>query len=356
MIQEQYRRAMDHLEAWWNHQDIGRALFDAVIPIGPAPEENLNRYWPSPQADPDIAGLVEAQLARAAAAEPLAEHLPILCHHYGQRGTPMNLAWYLGGPIRFTDYSVYVEHCIEDWDAFEIRFDPHHPWVKHSDDLIRAQGQAGADRALTWMPDLGDALTTFSLLRGTERLLMDLLEIPDVIEQKVRDFTVAFIEAHRHFHEIYLQYWPGDTNACNLWAPGTTYFNQCDFSTMISPAMFRQFVVPELIAYDDYLEYVFWHLDGYEEVRHVPALLELDFLRAIQIQPGANNPTASSEQWLPVCKQIQEAGKGLYVYAHSPEEFAFLAGELDTTGLLIRCSYPLADRADADRHFKLAEG
>jgi hypothetical protein len=125
---------------------------------------------------------------------------------------------------------------------------------------------------------------------------------------------------------------------------------------MISPAMFRQFVVPEMLAYDGYLDYILWHLDGYEEVRHVPALLELEGLRIIQIQPGANNPTASSEQWLPVCKQIQEASKGLYVYAHSPEEFAFLARELDTAGLLIQCCYPLADQADAERHLKLAEG
>jgi hypothetical protein len=124
------------------------------------------------------------------------------------------------------------------------------------------------------------------------------------------------------------------------WAPGTTYLNQCDFSTMISPAMFRQFVMPELLAYDSYLEYILWHLDGYEEVRHVPALLEMTGLRIIQIQPGANNPTASSDQWLPVCKQIQEAGKGLLVYAHSPEEFAFLARELDAAGLLIECCYP----------------
>ena len=41
---------------------------------------------------------------------------------------------------------------------------------------------------------------------------------------------------------------------------------QCDFSYMISPNMFKRFVVPDLTACCDHLDYGFYHLDGKGEL------------------------------------------------------------------------------------------
>ncbi|MBN1942974.1 MAG: hypothetical protein JW849_06735 [Phycisphaerae bacterium] len=345
----------ENLTAWWNHQDIGRALVRAHYPIpgrSNAKKINMNSYWPSPDGEPDIDGLVQAQVhgVRHGTLNPICEALlETLSHNYGRRGTPMNMSWYLGGTVKYTEASVWIDPFVQDWKNYEVKFDPNNRWVQLSKRLMDAQGKFTNGRELVWLPDLGDALTCFSLMRGAEQLLLDLIDEPDVISNKIRDFAQAFIAAHSYFHESYRQYWPGDAS-CLIWAPDKTYMCQCDFSVMLSPDMFRQFVIPELDAISRYLKYMVWHLDGYEEVRHLPALLELPYIQAIQIQPGANRPPASSEVWMPVCKKCQEAGKSLFVYANSPEEFEHLAKHLDHAGLMISCNYILKDEADAEWH------
>ena len=61
---------------------------------------------------------------------------------------------------------------------------------------------------------------------------------------------------------------------------------QCDFSYMISPAMFERFVMPDLAACCDALDHGFYHLDGKGEIRHLEMLLSLERLRGIQWIPA----------------------------------------------------------------------
>ena len=70
------------------------------------------------------------------------------------------------------------------------------------------------------------------------------------------------------------------------WAPGPTYMLQSDFSYMISPNMFREFVLPDLKACCDHLEYAFYHLDGVGELPHLDDMLAIPNLHGIQWLAG----------------------------------------------------------------------
>ena len=87
---------------------------------------------------------------------------------------------------------------------------------------------------------------------------------------------------------------------------------QCDFSYMISPRMFKKFVLPDIAACCDDLEYGFYHLDGKGEIPHLKHLLSLDRLRGIQWVPGDGAPP--HEEWLDLMKQIIDAGKLCQIY------------------------------------------
>ena len=67
--------------------------------------------------------------------------------------------------------------------------------------------------------------------------------------------------------------------------------------------MFLEFVVPELESLSEYLDYMVFHLDGPDEIKHLETLLDMPFIDAIQWVPGVGNPTAS--QWLDMLKKIQ---------------------------------------------------
>ncbi len=80
MLKTASKDLFSHLEFWWERRDIGRALFTAWLPAGnevPGMSE-LNGYWPSPEREPDLEGLVAAQLKAVSAAEPVAEAMPLL--------------------------------------------------------------------------------------------------------------------------------------------------------------------------------------------------------------------------------------------------------------------------------------
>ncbi len=89
----------------------------------------------------------------------------------------------------------------------------------------------------------------------------------------------------------------GRGNACwgPVWSPGKGYMLQCDFSYMISPRMFRRFVMPDLEACCAHLDYAFYHMDGKGELAHLDQLFSLERLRGIQWQPGDGQPMA--EAW-----------------------------------------------------------
>ncbi|MCM8804850.1 MAG: hypothetical protein NC833_06315, partial [Candidatus Omnitrophica bacterium] len=181
-----------------------------------------------------------------------------------------------------------------------------------------------------------DALTCFSLLRGVENLLIDIIEIPEIIIEKIDEFVDAWIKAHKFFHSIYSKKLPGDASLL-LWAPGKTYACQSDFSTMISPKLFEKFVVYELEKLKDYLEYIAWHLDGPDEIKHLDILLSLPYIKVIQIVPGAGRPPCASSLWLPIIDKILKKGKNVIIYASNKEEFEILIKNFYSGRVLIMC-------------------
>jgi len=332
---EAIKGKLDRISAWWKGENTGRPLLRIGAPGGGSAVD-LNQYWPTAESEPDLEAMVDAQIYNAATSHYLAESYPALPHSWGSRGTPMTMAAYLGGKVVFREDTVWVEPTIDDWDDFDVAFDEGNYWVSKSKELIEIQLMKSEGKILIWLPDLGDALTVFSLMRGVERLLLDLVERPRVIKAKVKEFTRAWIEAHRYFWSLYREKLPGDCSWL-LWAPGKTYACQCDFSTMISPRMFREFVVPEIEDYAGYLDYIVWHLDGPDEIRHLDALLGIPEVKVYQIVPGQGRPPCASPLWLPQMKKIQERGRSVVARASNEQEAHILLDNLAHETLLFGC-------------------
>ncbi|MCM8809346.1 MAG: beta-galactosidase [Candidatus Omnitrophica bacterium] len=261
---------------------------------------------------------------------------PCLSHSWGNRGTPMTMSAYIGGKVIFGKDTVWFEKVIDDWRKFKVEFKEENFWVNASKKLLEKQIEKSNREFLITMPDFGDALTCFSLLKGVENLLIDIIEIPDLIIEKIYEFVNAWIKTHKFFHSIYSKKIIGDTTWL-LWAPGRTYACQSDFSTMISPKLFEKFVVFELEILSEYLEYMAWHLDGPDEIKHLDILLSLPYIKVIQIVPGAGRPPCASPLWLPIIDKILKNGKNVITYASNKEEFEILIKSFYSGKILISC-------------------
>jgi 5-methyltetrahydrofolate--homocysteine methyltransferase len=162
------------------------------------------------------------------------------------------------------------------------------------------------------MTDLGGNLDILASLRGSEKLLLDLTDDPQQVERLVSEITTLWLRYYDELEGITIK--AGRGNACwgPVWSPSKGYMLQCDFSYMISPRMFKRFIVPDLAACCDHLDYGFYHLDGKGEIPHLDALIGIKRLKGIQWQPGDGQPKADG--WLPLIAKIRDSGKRCQIY------------------------------------------
>ena len=120
-----------------------------------------------------------------------------------------------------------------------------------------------------------------------------------------------------------------------------------DFSYMISPAMFAEFVRPELQASCRRLANSFYHLDGVGQLAHLDLLLEMPELNGIQWVPGAGQP--DWRHWPDVFRRIRAAGKLIQVYAWPLETLDVMADQLGSAAGIC-----LVGEVGADKEDKLA--
>ena len=66
-----------------------------------------------------------------------------------------------------------------------------------------------------------------------------------------------------------------------------------------------------------YLDHAVYHYDGPDALVHLRDVLSIPGIRAIQWVPGSGNPPPI--EWMDLLKQMQKAGKGLYL-GGSPDE------------------------------------
>lgn len=253
-------------------------------------------------------------------------------------------AAYLGGHYHVASGTAWCDPLIDDWETRRhLDVDPRNPWWLATCELLAAGAEAFADRAIIAIPDLQGGGQIVDLLRGTERLAMDLAENSEPVSRMLEEVD-----------DTWLQYW---TECCRLarsplngyadwvgfWCEQPAVTVECDFCCMISPAMFQEVFVPSLRRQTAMAEHAVFHLDGPDAIRHLDALLDLPDLDGIQWVPGPGH-TAMPE-WLPLFRRIQEADRRVIVRC-SPEDAELLMRELRPDGLLIQIGFQCPQAAD----------
>ena len=109
---------------------------------------------------------------------------------------------------------------------------------------------------------------------------------------------------------------------------------------MIGQDMFEEFVYPNLQKFCEDIDRTIYHLDGPGELKHLPKILELDQLRAVQWIPGAGNP--SIENYREIHRSIESTGKYIELPVYEPDQMLQVAGYVDNPAclhtMMIRCT------------------
>ena len=191
---------------------------------------------------------------------------------------------------------------------------------------------------------------TLAALRGTEQLLLDCIERPEMVKDAEDWLMEMWCDFYDRTYAAVCGPAQGSSCWMGIWAPGKTYTVSNDFSYNISPAMFRDLFLPAIERQTRFLDYSIYHVDGIGAFVHVDALCELPRLQAIQILPGAGKP--SPLHYIGVLEKVQAAGRNLHI-SIPPEEVKPALELLSARGLYVQtwCQSEAAARqllADAE--------
>ncbi len=279
------------------------------------------------------------------------EALPIAFTNWGA----MAMCSFYGCEPVFNKKSVWYHEVIEDWDTWEWKR-RENEYYQATFEITKAFAENGKGRYFAGMPELGSAGDLLSLMRGMDTLCLDLYDDPDAVHRAIAYLTKEFLDIQGKLEPILM---PASQEGgvlpwMSLWMPDRGG-NQlaCDFSWVISNEMFREFFFGELEEESHWNHYATYHLDGPQCMRsHLDSLLQLPGIRAIEWTPGIGSPLASTPEYFPRYRQIQEAGKQLVIVAQ-PEEIDILTRELSPKGLFIKTE---ADSEEEARELlKIAE-
>jgi hypothetical protein len=310
---EDWEESKKRYRDWWAQKGLVISMWGNVDKEGaphevvpqPTPAKDWNQYWFDPEWR---SAYLHYTLSRSSFK---ADIFPVANTHLG----PGSLAAILGSELSGSEDTIWIHTRPEQSD--EILLDENNRWWQLHLDLIRACKQhAGYQpgdpgRYFVGCQDLIEGLDTLASLRGTQPVMLDMIDRPDELERQLQAINDTWFEVfERIYQEINVN---GEMAFCyfSLWAPGRMAKLQCDLSGMVSPKNFRRFVQPFIRQQCQKLDYSMYHLDGLDARRHLSALLEIEELNAIQWTPGVGQPQGGDPCWFELYQRIRAAGKSI---------------------------------------------
>ena len=331
-----------HYINWWKRKGIILNMWEhfqeGVQPHAdvhePPPYRDLNQKWFDPEWRAQYMDWYVAHSSLKADILPVAN---------AQLG-PGSLAAILGGVFEGGDDTIWIHPSSTDTD--EIIFDTQHPnWLLHKE-LLSACKQKAQGHYYVGMPDLMEGLDVLAALRGTDKVLLDTVMRPELLERQLQAVNDIYFKV---FDELYDIIREGDEMAfCyfSLWAPGKMSKLQSDISTMLSTDDYRRFVQPYIREQCQHIDYTLYHLDGVDAIRHLPALLEIEELDAIQWTPGVGQPQGGSPQWYSLYRRILEGGKSVMACWVTIDELRPLLDHIGGDGVHLEMDFHNEDEVE----------
>lgn len=310
---ENWEETKDRFKAWWQRSNIDRPLMK-IVAKRKEPLEELEEVW-KPQTPEDRHLEVDRKVKNlrnyCRTHRFMAESFPSLDINIGAG----SMSVYLGLEPEFRWDTVWFKECIDDWETWgSLKYDSKNYWWNRHLNAMKRGKELAQDDFLVNIPDIIENLDILSAMRGAQNLCFDMMDQPELVKTYLNQLDEIYFKYYDNMYDIVKDKDGGSSYTIfSIWGPGKTAKIQCDFSAMISPDQFREFVLPSLRKQCQELDFSLYHLDGPDAIKHVEALMEIDELDALQWTAGAGQPDGGNERWYPIYDQVRDANKSLWI-------------------------------------------
>ncbi|MBR0142581.1 MAG: hypothetical protein IJM21_00220 [Clostridia bacterium] len=327
ITEEQKRR----YTAFWNREPLDRACLYLTSWDGSAPfraPKDPEEQWG------DLAFREEQIVYNTLHTQFHAEGFPSIFTNFG----PGSLAACIGGSYKFAPATVWFENepfFAADWETRPpVKLDRESKMFRMIEEMTSRELRH-KDLFITSISDIGGTYDVVASLRGTQNLLYDMYDDPEEVKKLRDEIAPIWKEYYLEYSSLLLREQGCMSSWQPIWSDKSYYPLQCDYSAMISPDMFREFVLPDLREQTEYMDRSIYHLDGPGEIPHIDLILSLPRLSAIQWVSGAGNAPNTDPCWFDLLRRIQKAGKGVILLEVDPAELETLFKNISQRGLYI---------------------
>jgi hypothetical protein len=232
---------------------------------------------------------------------------------------PDAIAVFCGAELRWNDASSETNWSVpfvERWEeALPLRLQTEHPLWQRQLAYYRLAAERLEGKMLLRGLDWHTNMDLLSAIRGPDRLCMDLVERPEVIDEAMRSARAIFPQAWHAVTEAGRMYERGFCNT--LYSMEGADILQCDFGAMISPAMFARWALPALEEEAAIVKHVYYHWDGPTQLVHEDLVCASRGLHTIQYQMGAGR--GDPIEYLDLYQRLQAKGKAIHFWGSIDE-------------------------------------
>ena len=345
-VKEDWGEVKKRWEAWWDFDIYDRPLICVTAPkkhprVPPElegfeyEENDFVRKWA------DIDYMTDKMLYEYYSTWYGGESVPVLKY-----GGSVGHALTFGCEPVFAKDTIWANALLpKDGGEYpEICFDENNRWWRKYCETVEKTAAASKQRYFSSAKLGNHAGDNFSICRGSEALLYDLIDNPRWVRDNLKYISDVLIGQFEALYELTpLTGLEGYANTVDCWSPKKTREYDTDFSCMISPEHFKDIFLPPLIETMHKDDHCIYHLDGITAMRsHLDTLLEVEDIDAFQWVPGDGHWEAL--QWVPLLQKIQARKKSVFCYVSEDAVIPVLK-ELRPEGLCICTSAASEDGA-----------
>ncbi len=258
----------------------------------------------------DLDEVIDRIVANAEATYYAGEAIPTAWLSFG----PDEVACFCGATLGWSDASGdtnWVKPFVADWaDALPLRLHEEGPLWQRMLEFYRRALPKTAGKMLLDMPDWHTNMDLLMAVRGSQNLCLDLYDAPEMIDRAMADARAIFRRMWRAVADAGLMDQRGYCHG--MYSMEGAAGLQCDFSCMMSPAMFRRWVLPALEEEAALSKHVTYHWDGPNALVHEKDLIAARGLHTLSFVPGDGHGTHID--YLDMLHRVQAGGKAVHVW------------------------------------------
>ncbi len=326
-----FDQAIDRIYAWYEQQMIDRppvrftrhnAEYEAADDTWKDGWRDLKDKWFDEEYQ------IETFVKQLHGKRFLGETFPIYWPNLG----PNVFAALYGSELEFAEVTSWAQPILSDYDQ-TVALDWQCGYLRKLESLTRSALEVCRGQFLVGYTDLHPGLDWLAALRGTELLLLDMVDQPDRLGPFLEIGTPDFLALFDYFDSMLKEAGQPSITWMGIPSFGRMHIPSCDFSAMISPRHFKRFALPALLAEVGHMTHNVFHVDGKGVARHLETILQMPNVQAIQWVQGMGDDLPIM-QWVPLIKRIQAAGKSVVVDL-SPAELEEFIGAVRPEGIFL---------------------